>query len=55
MSAEIPNSQGDVFAFTEANMDMYIKRVRDKLGKDRGMIETVRGIGYKMVKMTREQ
>ena len=27
-----------------------VKRLRDKLGEDKGMIQTVRGIGYRMVK-----
>lgn len=31
-------------------LSVYIKRLRDKLGKDASYIETVRGIGYKFVR-----
>ena len=41
---------GSKFYGTTRTLCMYIKRVRDKLGEDAKLIETVRGVGYKMVR-----
>ncbi|MBR4086057.1 MAG: response regulator transcription factor [Lachnospiraceae bacterium] len=38
-------------AFIDDNtLSVYLKRLRDKLGKDADYIETVRGVGYRFVK-----
>ncbi|HHI79914.1 MAG TPA: response regulator [Planctomycetes bacterium] len=34
---------------TERNIDVHIRSIRKKLGKHRELIQTVRGVGYKMV------
>ena len=40
---------GDSF-IDDNTLSVYMKRLRDKLGKDAGMIETVRGVGYRFTK-----
>jgi len=34
---------------TSRTLDTHIKRLRDKLGKDAGMIQTVHGVGYRLL------
>ncbi len=35
---------------TERNIDVHIRSIRKKLGEHRDLIQTVRGVGYKMVR-----
>jgi len=34
---------------TSRTLDTHIKRLRDKLGKDAGMIQTLHGVGYRLI------
>ena len=45
----IDRVRGDDYAITERTVDFQICRLRRKLGRDGGRIETVRGLGYKFV------
>jgi len=38
---------GDDAVVTDRNIDVHIRSVRQKLGKHRGLIETIRGVGYR--------
>jgi DNA-binding response OmpR family regulator len=40
---------GDAVVVVDRNIDVHIRSVRKKLGDQAGMIETVRGLGYRFV------
>ena len=40
---------GDAVVVVDRNIDVHIRSVRKKLGDHAGMIETVRGLGYRLV------
>ncbi len=43
----IDEAQGEDVYITERTVDVHIAAIRKKLGSDAGVVETVRGIGYK--------
>ena len=40
---------GETVVVIDRNIDVHIRSVRKKLGADSGLIETVRGVGYRFV------
>ncbi|MEE9464470.1 MAG: response regulator transcription factor [Candidatus Neomarinimicrobiota bacterium] len=43
---------GDDVVVTERTVDVHIKNLRQKIGADGNLIETVRGVGYRVRRMT---
>lgn len=43
-------SRGEGYPVTDRAVDMHIVRLRKKLGERGGLIETVRGVGYRLTK-----
>ncbi|UCH11739.1 MAG: winged helix-turn-helix transcriptional regulator, partial [Fidelibacterota bacterium] len=39
---------GDEVVVTERTVDVHIKNLRQKIGPDGDLIETVRGVGYRV-------
>ncbi|MBM4062019.1 MAG: response regulator transcription factor [Planctomycetes bacterium] len=44
---------GEDAVVTERNIDVHVRALRQKLGEHQGLIETVRGVGYRFAEATR--